>query len=137
MEHQALYRKYRPQVFGEVIGQEHVTRTLVREARERRVAHAYLFAGPRGTGKTSTAPILAKAINCEDPRHDGEPCDRCAPCQALTAGSSLAVQGFGRASGAGLAGVCGGGGCRSRGAFPGPWGPGHEMGVAPPPLARF
>ncbi len=92
MEHRALYRKYRPQVFGEVIGQEHVTRTLVREARERRVAHAYLFAGPRGTGKTSTARILAKAINCEDPRPDGEPCDGCATCGAITAGSSLDVQ---------------------------------------------
>ena len=92
MEYRALYRKYRPQVFGELIGQEHVTNTLVREARERRVAHAYLFAGPRGTGKTSTARILAKAINCEDPRPDGEPCDECATCQAISAGSSLDVQ---------------------------------------------
>lgn len=92
MDYRALYRKYRPQVFGEVIGQEHVTRTLVREARERRVAHAYLFAGPRGTGKTSTARILAKAINCEDARQDGEPCDRCTTCQAISAGSSLDVQ---------------------------------------------
>ena len=92
MEYRALYRKYRPQVFGEVIGQEHVTHTLVREARERRVAHAYLFAGPRGTGKTSSARILAKAINCEDPRPDGEPCDRCATCQAISEGSSLDVQ---------------------------------------------
>ena len=92
MEYRALYRKYRPQVFGEVIGQEHVTNTLVREARERRVAHAYLFAGPRGTGKTSTARILAKAINCEDPRPDGEPCDQCATCQAISDGSSLDVQ---------------------------------------------
>ncbi len=92
MEYRALYRKYRPQVFGEVIGQEHVTNTLVREARERRVAHAYLFAGPRGTGKTSTARILAKAINCEDPRPDGEPCDHCSTCQAISNGSSLDVQ---------------------------------------------
>ena len=92
MEYWALYRKYRPQVFGEVIGQEHVTNTLVREARERRVAHAYLFAGPRGTGKTSTARILAKAINCEDPRPNGEPCDQCATCQAISDGSSLDVQ---------------------------------------------
>ena len=92
MEYRALYRKYRPQVFGEVIGQGHVTNTLVREARERRVAHAYLFAGPRGTGKTSTARILAKAINCEDPRADGEPCDHCATCQAISNGSSLDVQ---------------------------------------------
>ena len=92
MDYRALYRKYRPQVFGEVIGQEHVTNTLVREAREKRVAHAYLFAGPRGTGKTSTARILAKAINCEDPRPDGEPCDECATCQAISDGSSLDVQ---------------------------------------------
>ena len=92
MDYQALYRKYRPQVFGEVIGQEHVTSTLVREARERRVAHAYLFAGPRGTGKTSTARILAKAINCEDPQESGEPCDACATCAAITAGNSMDVQ---------------------------------------------
>ncbi len=92
MEYRALYRKYRPQIFGEVIGQEHVTTTLVREAREKRVAHAYLFAGPRGTGKTSTARILAKAINCEDPRPDGEPCNECATCQAISDGSSLDVQ---------------------------------------------
>ncbi len=92
MEYRALYRKYRPQVFGEVIGQDHVTNTLVREARERRVAHAYLFAGPRGTGKTSTARILAKAINCEDSCPDGEPCDRCSTCQAISDGSSLDVQ---------------------------------------------
>lgn len=92
MEYQALYRKYRPQVFGEVIGQGHVTETLVREARERRVAHAYLFAGPRGTGKTSTARILAKAINCEDPRPDGEPCDGCSTCRDISDGSSLDVQ---------------------------------------------
>ena len=92
MDYQALYRKYRPQVFGEVIGQEHVTSTLVREARERRVAHAYLFAGPRGTGKTSTARILAKAINCEDPGESGEPCDACATCGAITAGNSMDVQ---------------------------------------------
>jgi DNA polymerase-3 subunit gamma/tau len=92
MDYQALYRKYRPQVFGEVIGQEHVTTTLVREARERRVAHAYLFAGPRGTGKTSTARILAKAINCEDPQINGEPCDDCATCGAITVGNSMDVQ---------------------------------------------
>ena len=92
MDYRALYRKYRPQVFGEVIGQDHVTRTLVREARERRVAHAYLFAGPRGTGKTSTARILAKAINCEDPLESGEPCDGCATCGAIAAGNSMDVQ---------------------------------------------
>lgn len=63
VEYQALYRKYRPQSFDEVVGQDHVSTTLVREVEEGRVAHAYLFAGPRGTGKTTSARILAKALN--------------------------------------------------------------------------
>ncbi|MFO7298613.1 MAG: DNA polymerase III subunit gamma/tau [Actinomycetes bacterium] len=91
MEYQALYRKYRPQTFDEVIGQGHVTTTLAREVAEGRVAHAYLFAGPRGTGKTTTARILAKALNCENRHKDGTPCNECSSCVAITEGTSLDV----------------------------------------------
>jgi DNA polymerase III subunit gamma/tau len=91
VEYQALYRKYRPQTFDEVIGQGHVTTTLTREVAEGRVAHAYLFTGPRGTGKTSTARILAKALNCQNRGSDGSPCNVCESCVAITEGSSLDV----------------------------------------------
>ncbi len=91
MEYQALYRKYRPQTFDDVIGQGHVTTTLAREVAEGRVAHAYLFAGPRGTGKTTTARILAKALNCENRGKDGAPCNECDSCVAITHGTSLDV----------------------------------------------
>ena len=84
----ALYRKWRSQTFGEVVGQEHVTRTLQNALRDGRVAHAYLFSGPRGTGKTSTARILAKALNCSAP--EGErPCNQCPTCQAITEGRMI------------------------------------------------
>lgn len=89
--YQALYRKYRPQRFGDVIGQEHVTLTLAREVQQGRVVHAYLFAGPRGTGKTTTARIIAKVLNCPDLGADGEPCNLCESCRAITEGSSLDV----------------------------------------------
>ncbi|NNF89414.1 MAG: DNA polymerase III subunit gamma/tau [Acidimicrobiia bacterium] len=91
MEYQALYRKYRPQSFGEIVGQDHVTSTLRREVVEEKVSHAYLFAGPRGTGKTTTARVLAKSLNCMDRGADGEPCNKCSSCLGITEGSSLDV----------------------------------------------
>jgi DNA polymerase-3 subunit gamma/tau len=84
----ALYRKWRSQSFDEVVGQEHVTQTLRNALREGRVAHAYLFAGPRGTGKTSSARILAKALNCSAPEAE-RPCNQCPTCIAITEGRMI------------------------------------------------
>lgn len=90
MASQVFYRKWRPQTLAEVVGQEHVTRTLLNALSSGRVSHAYLFCGPRGTGKTSTGRILAKAVNCLS-SGKGEPCNTCPMCQAITEGRALDV----------------------------------------------
>ena len=88
--YQALYRKYRPQTFDDVVGQLAVTQTLKTQLQSGRLSHAYLFTGSRGTGKTSSAKILAKAVNCENPQ-DGNPCNCCSACRAIDAGSCMDV----------------------------------------------
>ena len=90
MAYQALYRKFRPDTFDGVVGQDHIVRTLKNEIVSDMVSHAYLFCGTRGTGKTSTAKIFAKAINCLSPK-DGEPCGKCAMCTAIQEGRSVNV----------------------------------------------
>jgi DNA polymerase III subunit gamma/tau len=90
MEQLALYREWRPQRFADLVGQEHVSRTLLNAVRSGRVAHAYLFCGPRGTGKTSTARIFAKALNCTA-GSDGEPCNNCDSCRSITSGIAMDV----------------------------------------------
>lgn len=88
--YQALYRKYRPQTFDDVVGQQAVTQTLKTQLESGKMSHAYLFTGSRGTGKTSCAKILSKAVNCLDPQ-GGNPCNRCAACQAIDSGSCMDV----------------------------------------------
>ena len=101
MAHKALYRSYRPQLFGDLVGQQHVTRTLQNSLKEGRLSHAYLFNGPRGTGKTTAAKILAKAVNCEK-GPAVEPCNECAACQRITEGSEIGVLEIDAASNRGI-----------------------------------
>ena len=88
--YQALYRKWRSRTFSEMVGQDAVIRTLRRQVATGRIAHAYLFCGSRGTGKTSSAKIMARAINCEHPIN-GDPCLECPSCKALEGDASLDV----------------------------------------------
>ncbi len=101
MSYEVLARKWRPKVFEDVIGQEHITQTLINAVKADRLAHAYLFSGARGVGKTSVARILAKAINCEE-GEPGSPCDSCQSCTEIANGSSVDVQEIDGASNRGI-----------------------------------
>src|SRR3989338_6843475 len=87
-----LYRKYRPQNFSEVVGQNHIKVTLEQEIKSRKIAHAYLFCGPRAVGKTTLARVFAKSVNCGERKKDqADPCDNCAGCAEITAGRALDI----------------------------------------------
>ena len=101
MQYQVLARKWRPQNFHEVVGQEHVSRTLLNALQSGRVAHAFLFSGPRGSGKTTSARILAKALNCHEGK-PGEPCGKCVACTEITAGNCMDVMEIDAASNTGV-----------------------------------
>ncbi|MFZ3102999.1 MAG: DNA polymerase III subunit gamma/tau [Desulfitobacteriaceae bacterium] len=101
MAYLALYREWRPRTFQEIVGQKHVTRTLMNALEQDKVAHAYLFSGPRGTGKTTAAKILAKALNCEQ-RVGVEPCNACDSCQGIDQGNAMEVMEIDAASNRGI-----------------------------------
>ncbi|QSO50636.1 DNA polymerase III subunit gamma/tau [Alicyclobacillus curvatus] len=101
MSYQALYRAWRPQTFSDLIGQPHVRQTLMNAIANGQVAHAYLFCGPRGTGKTSAAKVLAKAVNCQNPQGT-EPCNECEACRSITNGSNVDVEEIDAASNRGV-----------------------------------
>ncbi len=101
MAYLALYRKWRPRTFSEVVGQKHISVPLKRAIEQDRLAHAYLFSGPRGTGKTSMAKILSKAVNCEHPL-DANPCNECQNCKEINSGASLDVYEIDAASNRGI-----------------------------------
>lgn len=101
MEYTALYRKYRPRKLGDLVGQEHVARTMLNAINDKRVAHAYLFSGPRGTGKTSAALIMSRAVNCLDSQN-GEPCGLCEACKRSLANSSMDILEIDAASNRGI-----------------------------------
>src|SRR5665648_541696 len=90
MSHQAIYRKYRPKTFDDVIGQNHITETLKNQILRNSIAHAYLFSGIRGTGKTSTAKIFARAVNCLN-NTDGNPCNKCDTCLSILSERNMDV----------------------------------------------
>jgi DNA polymerase-3 subunit gamma/tau len=104
MSYEVLARKWRPLTFDDVVGQEHISRTLKKAVETRRISHAYLFSGPRGCGKTSTARILARVINCDKVK-DGNPCNECASCQAVLKGTHLDVMEIDGASHTGVESV--------------------------------
>jgi DNA polymerase-3 subunit gamma/tau len=90
MNYVVTARKWRPQTFEEIVGQEHISKTIKNAIVNNRIAHAYLFAGPRGVGKTTTARILAKALNCKDNKN-GEPCNNCDNCKAFNSSQSIDI----------------------------------------------
>ena len=102
MEYMALYRKYRPARLSDLVGQQHVAKTLLNALENHRVAHAYIFTGPRGTGKTSAALIMSRAVNCQSPTPEGEPCGQCEACRRIARGASLDVLEIDAASNRGI-----------------------------------